>query len=98
MSVMSTLEEWKWCWDVEVAFPYVKTHHYVFQISSASFHPISVKHKEESWRICLLSGHEGLGRLELSRTMHFKISYMITAMKCIVFLWKFQGRVGLGNK
>lgn len=90
---MCTLKEWKWCWDMEVVLPYAKTHYYVLHVLSASFHPTSVKRKEESWRICLLSGHEGLGRLELSRTMHFKTSYTITA----VFLWKFQGRVDLGN-
>lgn len=57
-----------------MVLPYVKTHPYVLCVLSASFHPTSVKHEEESWRICLLSGHEGLGSLELSRTMHFKIS------------------------
>lgn len=98
VSVMCTLEEWKWCWDVDVVLPCDKTHHYVLHVLSASFHPTPVKHKEESWRICLLSGNEGLGKLELSRTIHFKISYTIAAVKCIVFLWKFQGWVGLGNK
>lgn len=78
--------------------PYDKTHHYVLHVVSASFHLTSVKHKERSWRICLLSGHEGLGRLELSRKMHCKMSCTIIAVKCIAFLWKLEGRVGTGNK
>lgn len=76
---------------------YDKIHHYVLHVVSASFHPTSVKHKERSWRICLLSGREGLGRLELPRRMRCKMSCMIIAVKCIVFLWKLDRRVGMGK-
>lgn len=95
-------QECQWCvlWksDMEVVMPYHNPCHYVLHAMSASFHPTSVKLKKRSWRICLLSGHEGLGRLELSRRMHCKMSCTIIVVKYIVFLFKLERRVGMDNK
>jgi len=66
--------------------PYDKTHRYVLHVTFASFYPVSVKCKERSWRIRLLSEHDRLGRLELARRVPCKMFCMITEVKYIVFL------------